>query len=69
MHGLDTGMQSVTMQHISSKDIPVEGFHLPCVCVLPPKAVSSFSSVFSSSSLWLTYSKVFDSQLLGGRLW
>lgn len=42
MLGLDTGMQSVTMQHISSKDIPVEDIHPPSVCVLPPKAVSSF---------------------------
>lgn len=51
MHGLDPGMQSVTMQHSSSRDIPVDDFHPPSVCVLSPKAVSSFSPVSSSSSL------------------
>lgn len=44
-------MQSVTMQHISSKDIPAEDFHPPSVCALPLKAVSSFSSVSSSSHI------------------
>lgn len=39
------------MQHISSKDIPAEDFHPPSVCALPLKAVSSFSSVSSSSHI------------------
>lgn len=67
MHCLDTGTQSVTMQHISSTDISAEDFHPPSACILPLKAVSSFSS-----SLWLTYSWVvwgFFCNCLGHSLW
>jgi len=49
MHRLDTGMQSVTMQHISWNG-PAEDFHPPSVYILSLKANPSFSSLSSSSS-------------------
>lgn len=63
MYGLDTGMQYVTMQHISSKDILVEDFHPPSLCILPPKAVSFFP--LSSASHRLSHSWVLICSCLG----